>query len=79
MPRFFLDLLFDRDVVLDPGGLLFECPAGAVAAADELARQVLHSQLGRRSRRGWIRVRDERGNEIHRSRIGPDRDGINAE
>jgi hypothetical protein len=79
MPRFFFDLLFDLDVVLDPGGLLFARAATAVAAADELALHVPHSRLGRRNSSGWIRVGDQRGNEIYRSRIDPDRNSRNGE
>jgi hypothetical protein len=67
MPRFFFDLLGDGDVVLDPGGLPFECAGGAAAAADELAsaRARLHSSGG------WIRVRSQGGQEVHRSAIDP--------
>ena len=41
MPRFFFDLFFDRYVVLDPGGMLLECPASATAAADVLVQHLL--------------------------------------
>jgi hypothetical protein len=69
MPRFFFDLLFDHHVALDPGGMLFEDPAGAMAAADELARELRTSRTELRTPGSWIRVRDERGKEIHRSSI----------
>jgi hypothetical protein len=44
MPRFFLDLFFDRYVVLDPGGMLFEHATSAAAAADEMARHLVASR-----------------------------------
>jgi hypothetical protein len=72
MPRFFFDLFYDRYVVLDPGGTLFEYPAGASAAADELARQLRASRSELRDRGIWIRVRDERRREVYRSAIDPD-------
>jgi len=67
MPRFFLDICIDRDVVLDPGGLPFEGPVGAAAAADEMARALSR----RHGPGGWIRVRTASGDEIHRSVINP--------
>jgi hypothetical protein len=72
MPRFFFDLFYDRYVVLDPGGTLFEYPAGASAAADELARQLHDTRSELRDRGIWIRVRDERRQEVYRSSIDPD-------
>jgi hypothetical protein len=66
MPRFFFDLLGESDVVLDPGGMLFECPQRAATVADDLAR----ARTGLR-RGGWIRVRNHGGQEIHRSVIDP--------
>jgi hypothetical protein len=67
--------IFSRDVVLDPGGMLFECRTGAAAAADELALQLCMSRTELRNGRSWIRVRDERGTEIYRSSIDPDPPG----
>jgi hypothetical protein len=69
MPRFFFDLFFNHDVVLDPGGMLFEAPVRAIAAADELARQLLVSRAELRHGDSWIRVRDERRRVVHRSPI----------
>ena len=66
MPRFFFDLFYDRYVVLDPGGTLFEYPAG------ELARQLHDTRSELRDRGIWIRVRDERRQEVYRSSIDPD-------
>jgi hypothetical protein len=71
MPRFFFDLFFDHYVVLDPGGMLFEHPTGATAAADELARHLLISRTELRDSGSWIRVRDERRKEVYRSSISP--------
>ena len=71
MPRFFLDIFIDRDVVLDPGGLPFEGPGSAAAAADEMA----HALSRRHGRGGWIRVRTTGGDEIHRSVIHPAPEG----
>ncbi|THD55265.1 MAG: hypothetical protein E8A46_06195 [Bradyrhizobium sp.] len=71
MPRFFFDLFFDHYVVLDPGGMLFEYPASATAAADELARHLLVSRAELRNSGSWIRVRDERKKEVYRSSIDP--------
>jgi hypothetical protein len=64
MPRFFFDLFYDRYVVLDPGGTLFEYPAGASAAADELARELRASRSELRDRGIWIRDRDERSVDL---------------
>jgi len=75
MPRFFFDLFFEQVVVLDPGGLLFECPINATAAADELARRLFVLRADLRRSGGWIRVRDERRAEIHRSTIDADAAG----
>src|SRR4051812_37171359 len=61
MPLFYFDLFYDRYVVLDPGGLAFEYPAGATEAADELARDLLTARSELRKSGSWIRVRDERG------------------
>jgi hypothetical protein len=72
MPRFFFDLFFDRYVVLDPGGMLFEYPAGASAAADELAQQLRATRSELRDKGIWIRVRDESRREVYRSSIDPD-------
>jgi hypothetical protein len=75
MPRFFFDLFFDRYVVLDPGGMLFEYPTSASAAADELARHLLLMRSELRNSGSWIRVRDERRREVYRSSIDPDAAG----
>ena len=72
MPRFFFDLLFDQYIVLDPGGMLFEIPARAAAAADTMARHLMMSRADLQRCGGWIRVRDERRKEIHRSSISAD-------
>jgi hypothetical protein len=69
MPRFFFDLLFDRYVVLDPGGMSLECAASAQAAADEMARHLVVSRAELRNSGSWIRVRDERRNKVYRSPI----------
>jgi hypothetical protein len=69
MPRFFFDLFFDRYVVLDPGGMLFEIPARAAAAADAMAQHLMTSRSDLRRCGGWIRVRDERRREVYRSSI----------
>jgi len=72
MPRFYFDLFFDRFVVLDPGGMLFEHRAGAKAAASEMARHLAIVRGELRNGRGWIRVRDIRRNEVHRLTIDLD-------
>ena len=72
MPRFFFDLFYDRYVVLDPGGMLFELPASATAAADELARYLRVERSELRDSASWIRVRDDRRREVYRSSIDPD-------
>jgi uncharacterized protein DUF6894 len=72
MPRFFFDLIFDQYVVLDPGGMLFEHATGAAAAADEMARHLVVSRPELRNSGGWIRVRDQRRNEVCQSSINPD-------
>ena len=69
MPRFFFDLFYDRYVVLDPGGMLFELPAGATAAADELVRYLRVERSELRDSPSWIRVRDDRRREVYRSSI----------
>jgi hypothetical protein len=71
MPRFFFDLFFEHYVVLDPGGLFFEYPTNATAAADEMARHLLVSRAELRNSGSWIRVRDERRKEVYRSSIAP--------
>jgi hypothetical protein len=71
MPRFFFDLFHDRYVVLDPGGMSFEHAAGATAAADELARDLLITRSELRNSGSWIRVRDDSGTELHRASIDP--------
>ena len=72
MPRFFFDLFYDRYVVLDPGGMLFEFPASATAAADELARYLRVERSELLDSASWIRVRDDRRREVYRSSIDPD-------
>jgi len=72
MPRFYFDLHLKHDIILDPGGLLFVGPCRATAVADEMARHLLVCRGGPSIRGGWIRVRDERGLEVHRSSIDPD-------
>jgi hypothetical protein len=49
----------------------FEFAAGAVAAADKIARHLLASRAELRDGGSWIRVRDERGKEVYRSTIDP--------
>ena len=78
MPRFFFDLFFDRYVVLDPGGMLFEIPAKATAAADVIAQHLMTSRADLRCCGGWIRVRDERRKEVYRSSIAADSTGGGA-
>ncbi|QDW40251.1 hypothetical protein FFI89_025875 [Bradyrhizobium sp. KBS0727] len=78
MPRFFFDLIFDHTIVLDPGGMLFDCRTNAAAAADEMARHLLVSRAELRDSSSWIRVRDERRNEIYRSSIDADTLGIDS-
>lgn len=78
MPRFFFDLFFDRYVVLDPGGMLFEIPAKATAAADVMAQHLMTSRGDLRCCGGWIRVRDERRKEVYRSSIAADSTGGGA-
>lgn len=75
MPRFFFDLFFDRYVVLDPGGMLFEYPTSAAAAADEMARHLRLARSELRNSGSWIRVRDARRKEVCRSAIDPDTAG----
>jgi hypothetical protein len=72
MPRFYFDLFFDRYVVLDPGGMLFENKTGARVAAEQMAHHltIIRSEL--RNGRGWIRVRDDSRIEVHRLSIGVD-------
>jgi hypothetical protein len=72
MPRFYFDLFFDRYVVLDPGGMLFQHKTGARAAAEQMAHHlaIIRSEL--RNGRGWIRVRDDWRNEVHRLPIDVD-------
>jgi hypothetical protein len=72
MPRFFFDLFFSREVVLDPGGMLFEGPTSAMAAADEMARHLFASRAALRNCGSSVRVRDEHGVEIYRVSIDPD-------
>jgi hypothetical protein len=72
MPRFYFDLFFDRYVVLDPGGMLFEHRVGALAAAEQMAHHLAIVRPELANGRGWIRVRDDRRNEIHRLLIGVD-------
>jgi len=74
MPRFFFDLFFDRYVVLDSCGMVFEAAAGATAAADQIAARLLMLRFDLRQSGGWIRVRDDRRQEICRSSIPADRD-----
>jgi hypothetical protein len=69
MPRFFFDLFFDRYVVLDSRGIVFEAAAGAKAAADQIAERLLTLRFDLRQCGGWIRVRDDRRQEIGRSSI----------
>jgi hypothetical protein len=71
MPRYFFDLFHDRYVVLDPGGMSFEHAAGATAAADELARDLLITRSELRNSGSWIRVRDDGGAELYRASIDP--------
>jgi hypothetical protein len=71
MPRFFFDLFHDRYVVLDPGGMSFENVAGATAAADELARDLLLTRSELRNSGSWIRLRDDGGAELYRASIDP--------
>ena len=78
MPRFFFDLFFGRYVVLDPGGMLFEYPTSAAAAADEMARHLLMARSELRNSGSWIRVRDERRREVCRSAIDPDTAGVST-
>lgn len=72
MPRYFFDLFFDRYVVLDPGGMLFDRKAGARGAAREMARHLAAVRPELRNGGGWIRVRDIKRNEVHRLAIDPD-------
>lgn len=72
MPRFFFDLFHDRYIVLDPGGMSFEHAAGAIAAADELARDLLITRSELRNSGSWIRVRDDGGAELYRASIDPE-------
>jgi hypothetical protein len=78
MPRFFFDLFFDRYVVLDPGGMLFEAPARATEAADAMAQHLTTSRADLRRCGGLIRVRDECRKEIYRSSIAAQRAGGGA-
>jgi hypothetical protein len=78
MPRFFFDLIYDHYIVLDPGGMLFEYRCNAATAANELARHLFNSRAELRHGRGWIRVRDERRNEIYRSSIDADARGVDT-
>jgi hypothetical protein len=71
MPRYFFDLFHDRYVVLDPGGMTFEHAAGATAAADELARDLLITRSELRNSGSWVRVRDDGGAELYRASIDP--------
>jgi hypothetical protein len=71
MPRFFFDLFHDRYVVLDPAGMSFEHAAGATAAADELARDLLVTRSELRNSGSWIRVRDDGATELYRAAIDP--------
>jgi hypothetical protein len=71
MPRFFFDLFHDRYVVLDPAGMSFEHAAGATAAADELARDLLITRSELRNSESWIRLRDDGGAELYRASIDP--------
>ena len=72
MPRYFFDLFFDRYVVLDPNGMLFDRKAGARGAAREMARHLVAVRPELRNGRGWIRVRDIKRNEVHRLAIDPE-------
>jgi hypothetical protein len=72
--RFFgaVPLFFDRYVVFDPGGMLFDRKAGARGAAKEMARHLAAVRPELRNGGGWIRVRDIKRNEVHRLAIDPD-------
>jgi hypothetical protein len=72
MPRFYFDLYFDRCVILDPGGILFEHETGARAAAEQMAHHLAIVRPELRSRRSWIRARDAKRNEVCRVLIGAD-------
>lgn len=72
MPRFFFDLFFDRYVVLDPGGMLFEHLTRAAEAADEMARHLLISRPELLNTDSWIRVRDHRRREVYRALVDPE-------
>jgi hypothetical protein len=72
MPRFSFDLFDNRDVVLDPGRMLFERRAGAKLAASEIARHRALVRPELHNGRGWIRVRDIDHNEGNRVTIGLD-------
>ena len=76
MPRFFFDLFLERTVVLDPGGMLFERQGNVAAAADEIARHLFVSRSDLRNSGSWIRVRDERRQEVYRSQIDPASSGV---
>ena len=69
MRRFFFDLLVGNAVVRDPGGMVFEYAEAAISAADGMARHLFVWRDDLRDRDAWIRVRNDRGQEIYRAAI----------
>lgn len=68
MSRFYFDLLIDREVLPDLGGMTFRYAESAKSVADKLARHLAVRRSELCSRGNCVRVRDQRG-EIHRSPI----------
>jgi len=68
MSRFYFDLLIDRRVLSDLGGMSLRYADSAKSVADRLARHLALCRSDLCSRGNWVRVRDQHG-EIHRSPI----------
>jgi len=69
MPRFFFDLLIDRRVLSDLGGMSFQHSDSAKSVSDKLAHHLALRRSELRDNRNSVRVRDHTGQEIHRSPI----------
>ena len=69
MPRFFFDLLIDQRVLSDLGGMSFQHSDSAKSVSDKLAHHLALRRSELRDGNNYIRVRDQAGQEIHRSPI----------
>ena len=69
MRRFFFDLLVGNVVMIDPGGMVFECAETSISAADQMAQQLFVWRDDLRGGDAWIRVRDKGGREVYRAAV----------